>query len=173
MLNGKILIDLAKCRNCSACQVNCSYFHHPVNDGIKALRELASFAITCRRCEDSPCISVCPSGALEKDGQGIIHRSGNLCVACKSCVAICPFGTLMNDFFSYHSYSCDLCLHSEKGAFLCMESCSEKAISLSGIETAGKKGLFPLGEFVMVRDMDWATLKNEPEDDFIPDEDMI
>lgn len=173
MLHGKILIDLTKCRNCNDCKADCSYFYHPVNQGIKALLELASFAVTCRRCEDSPCMTVCPSGALEKDEQGIIHRSGNLCVACKSCVAICPFGTLMNDFFSYHSYACDLCLHTEQGALLCLESCREKAISLSGMETADKKGIFPLGESVMVKDVDWATLKNEPEEDFIPNEDII
>jgi len=71
-------------------------------NGLKTIRELATFRFTCRRCEDAPCISVCPTEALEKDKDGVIMRHTNLCVSCKSCVTICPFGTMMTDFFKHH-----------------------------------------------------------------------
>jgi len=71
-------------------------------NGLKTIRELATFRFTCRRCEDAPCISVCPVEALEKDKDGVIMRHTNLCVSCKSCVTICPFGTMMTDFFKHH-----------------------------------------------------------------------
>ena len=70
-------------------------------DGLKTLREQAVFRFTCRKCADAPCIAVCPADALEKDSNGMITRSINLCVSCKSCVVICPFGTLMTDFFRF------------------------------------------------------------------------
>ena len=68
---------------------------------LKSIRELAAFKYTCRKCEDAPCINICPKNALEKDDEGIVQRSVNLCVSCKSCVVACPFGTLMNDFFEH------------------------------------------------------------------------
>lgn len=74
----------------------------PNRNGLKTIRELAMFQFSCRRCEDAPCIRACPAQALEKDADGMVHRSTNLCVACKSCIVICPFGTIMNDFFEHH-----------------------------------------------------------------------
>lgn len=73
----------------------------PNTNGRKTIRELAMFRYSCRKCEDAPCVMACPAEALEKDADGMIQRSTNLCVACKSCVVICPFGTIMNDFFEH------------------------------------------------------------------------
>ena len=97
----KLYIDMTKCRECEECVVECVYDHHPVNRGLKSLLETAAFQFTCRRCEDAPCIEVCPADALERNSEGMVERALNLCVACKSCVAICPFGTLMTQFFDF------------------------------------------------------------------------
>ena len=69
---------------------------------IKPIRELAVFRFSCRKCEDAPCIKVCPAEALDKDPDGIVERHTNLCISCKWCVTICPFGTMMTDFFAHH-----------------------------------------------------------------------
>ena len=74
----KILIDMIKLR--SAMVENPDYrtagglfLCNPVIlNGFKSIRELATFRFTCRKCEDAPCIAVCPADALEKDGDGII-----------------------------------------------------------------------------------------------------
>jgi Fe-S-cluster-containing dehydrogenase component len=76
---GKILIDMIKLR---AAAVENSTLELPEallypagnTNGLKTIRELASFRFTCRRCEDAPCISVCPADALEKDSNGVINR---------------------------------------------------------------------------------------------------
>ena len=86
----KILIDMIKLRSAmvenSALTLPDAYFYPSLNvNGLKTIRELAVFRFTCRKCEDAPCISVCPSDALEKDEDGIIIRHTNLCVSCKSC----------------------------------------------------------------------------------------
>ena len=103
----KVLIDMIKLR--AAMMVNPSLelpealcYNTSNTNGLKTIRELATFRFTCRRCEDAPCISVCPVEALERDKDGVIMRHTNLCVSCKSCVTICPFGTMMTDFFKHH-----------------------------------------------------------------------
>ena len=48
-----------------------AYFYPLLNtNGLKTIRELATFRFTCRKCEDAPCINVCPADALEKDENG-------------------------------------------------------------------------------------------------------
>jgi Fe-S-cluster-containing hydrogenase component 2 len=103
----KVLIDMIKLRAAMtenpSLELPEALFYNTVNtNGLKTIRELATFRFTCRRCEDAPCISVCPVEALEKDKDGVIMRHTNLCVSCKSCVTICPFGTMMTDFFKHH-----------------------------------------------------------------------
>ena len=163
-----------KCRNCSECGVSCGYFFHPINNGMKTIREMATFRYTCRRCEDSPCILVCPAEALEKNKDGIIKRSAYLCVACKSCVTACPFGTLMNDFFDYKSSSCDYCFQSGKlYGMECVKTCEHQAISLVDMEENEKENIYALNEYVLVKEFIWETLKNEPSEDTIRSEDFI
>jgi len=103
----KVLIDMIKLRAAMtenpSLELPDALFYNTVNtNGLKTIRELATFMFTCRRCEDAPCISVCPVEALERDKDGVIMRHTNLCVSCKSCVTICPFGTMMTDFFKHH-----------------------------------------------------------------------
>lgn len=103
----KVLIDMIKLRaamteNPSLALPEALCYNTVNTNGLKTIRELATFRFTCRRCEDAPCISVCPVEALEKDKDGVIMRHTNLCVSCKSCVTICPFGTIMTDFFKHH-----------------------------------------------------------------------
>ncbi|HZM13414.1 MAG TPA: 4Fe-4S dicluster domain-containing protein [Bacteroidales bacterium] len=103
----KVLIDMIKLRAAMtenpSLELPEALFYNTVNtNGLKTIRELAAFRFTCRRCEDAPCISVCPVEALERDKDGVIMRHTNLCVSCKSCVTICPFGTMMTDFFKHH-----------------------------------------------------------------------
>ncbi|MBA4322051.1 MAG: hypothetical protein C0408_04475, partial [Odoribacter sp.] len=103
----KILLDLMKLRTAMSEQSDLSlpeaiFYLSPNNNGLKTIRELALFRYSCRKCEDAPCIAVCPAEAIEKDEEGIITRYTNLCISCKSCVTICPFGTMMTDFFKHH-----------------------------------------------------------------------
>src|SRR5665647_3689003 len=103
----KILIDMTKLRSAmvenSTITLPEAYFYPLLNiNGLKTIREIATFRFTCRKCEDAPCINVCPADALEKDENGVVIRYTNLCVSCKSCVTICPFGTMMTDFFKHH-----------------------------------------------------------------------
>lgn len=161
-MSQRIVIDMMKCRTCSGCVVECSYQHHPGNNGMMPLLELAAFNFTCRRCEEAPCIAVCPVDALEKDTEGVVRRSVNLCVACKSCIMACPFGTMMNSFFEVRKSVCDYCvMNGHPVKLLCIETCPERAVTLEIIEPEPEQNLHQLNEKVLVREILWEKLKHE------------
>ncbi|MDP2423264.1 MAG: 4Fe-4S dicluster domain-containing protein [Bacteroidales bacterium] len=156
----KLIIDLTKCRTCEECVVECLYDHHPVNHGMKSLLEMAAFQFTCRRCEDAPCIEVCPPEALERNNEGIVERALNLCIACKSCVTVCPFGTLMNHFFEVRQPICDLCDFNELTKSLkCIDTCPKGALSFTEFVPDDKKHILELNERVLVKEYAWEKLK--------------
>ena len=161
-MSQRIVIDMMKCRTCSGCVVECSYKHHPGNNGMMPLLEKAAFNFTCRRCEEAPCIEVCPVDALEKDDDGVVIRSVNLCVACKSCIMACPFGTMMNSFFEVRKSGCDYCgMNGHQVKLLCIETCPESAVTLEEIEPEPEQNLHQLNEKVLVREILWEKLKHE------------
>jgi len=156
----KLIIDLTKCRECEECTVECLYDNHPVNNGMKSLLELASFKFTCRRCEDAPCIEVCPADALERNNEGVVERAINLCIACKSCVAICPFGTLLNHFFEKLHPVCDLCqFDDDTDTLKCIDTCPKDAVKFTNEEPDEEKNIFELNEKVLVKEYAWEKIK--------------
>ena len=66
--NLKLFIDLDICFSgeCKNCNLQCSYFYHPLNNGINSVAELATYALVCRRCEEPHCVNACPVEALEQ-----------------------------------------------------------------------------------------------------------
>ncbi len=127
-------------------------------NGLKTIRELATFRFTCRRCEDAPCIGVCPADALEKDQEGVVVRHTNLCVSCKSCVTICPFGTMMTDFFRHHRNKdlfYDLCDHEEARKFVA--ACPPGTAMLTDQNEKPEEHIYKLNERVLIREYIYTT----------------
>ena len=161
----KILIDMTKLRSAmvenSALALPEAYFYPSLNvNGLKTIRELATFRFTCRKCEDAPCISVCPSDALEKDEDGVIGRHTNLCVSCKSCVTICPFGTMMTDFFK-HRRNKELFydLKDEKDMEKFIEACPAGTVSLTDTDESKELNIFSLNDKVLIKEYLYITEK--------------
>lgn len=161
----KILIDLIKLRSAlvedESLPVPEGLFYQSVNsNGLKTIRELATFRFTCRRCEDAPCISVCPADALEKDEEGIINRHTNLCVSCKSCVTICPFGTMMTDFFKHHRNR-DLFynLANSKELELFINECPPGVASLTEDDESPRENIYKLNDKVLIKEYLYFTEK--------------
>jgi formate dehydrogenase iron-sulfur subunit len=159
----KILIDMIKLRdamiNSSDQVLPEALFYPSLNmNGLKTIRELAAFRFTCRKCEDAPCIAVCPAEALEKDSEGIVIRHTNLCISCKSCVTICPFGTMMTDFFKHHRNK-DLFydLNDENEARKFIEACPEGTVVATDEDESPEKHIYRLNDKVLIRDYLYTT----------------
>jgi Fe-S-cluster-containing hydrogenase component 2 len=154
----KILIDMNKLR---AALVEKSdlpvpealFYLSPNQNGLKTIRELATFRYSCRKCEDAPCIAVCPAEALDKDSEGLVTRYTNLCISCKSCVTICPFGTMMTDFFAHHRNKdlfYDLTDSNEIQKF--MEACPAGSVTLTNKKESPADSIYKLNERVLIKD---------------------
>jgi len=161
----KLLIDMIKLRkvmigNSGLVLPDAFFYPSPNMNGLKSIRELATFRYTCRKCEDAPCIAVCPADALEKDGEGIIARYTNLCVSCKSCVTICPFGTMMTDFFMHHRNR-DLFydLRDDKELEKFISACPSGTVTLTDEEESPVGNIFSLNEKVLIKDYLYITEK--------------
>jgi Fe-S-cluster-containing dehydrogenase component len=161
----KILIDMIRLRaamvqNPEQALPEALYYPSLNSNGLKTIRELATFRFTCRKCEDAPCIAVCPAEALEKDKEGIISRHTNLCISCKSCVTICPFGTLMSDFFKHHynkDLFYDLTDKNELEKFI--KACPEGTVSMIDSDETPEKNIFSLNENILIREYLYDTEK--------------
>ena len=162
----KILIDLEKLRSprgtsCDETPPEGYYGYLSDGQGLKSIRELAVFQFTCRKCSDAPCISVCPADALEKDEQGIISRSTNLCISCKSCVVICPFGTIMTDFFEYHrDKENHYDISDDKELEMWIRNAPEGAVTRVDMEADPAQHIYKLTEQILVRERIWNADQN-------------
>ena len=163
-MTRKIMIDMIRLRSAmikdSTIELPEAYFYPLHNDGLKTIRELATFRFTCRKCEDAPCINVCPADALEKDETGVIVRATNLCVSCKSCVTICPFGTMMTDFFKHHRNKdlfYDLKDENEMEKFI--RACPEGTVTITSEDESPEKNIYRLNDKVLIKDYLYITEK--------------
>jgi len=153
----RLYIDLVKCRECASCEAKCSYYYHPFNDGICSLREIAEFGVTCRHCEKAPCITSCPTEALERTDSGVVKRFNMRCVACRSCAYACPFGTILPEVIPYAVSRCDFCIGRLKDGELpvCVGGCTEGAIEYGDFEPDAKAHRFLVGEHLVVHTVPW------------------
>jgi len=157
------LIDMIKLRdamieNPGMALPEALFYPSPNSNGLKTIRELATFRFTCRKCEDAPCIAVCPADALEKDEDGIIIRHTNLCVSCKSCVTICPFGTMMTDFFVHHRNRNLLYnLNDDAEAQKFIDACPEGTAYLTDDGESPEKNIYRLNDRILIKEYLYKT----------------
>ncbi len=168
MRNKKILIDLTKLRDHRITgrgdkpRLDGILSAHPNTNGLKTLRELAVFRFSCRRCEEAPCIDVCPADALEKDHEGVIVRHTNLCISCKSCVTICPFGTMMTDFFEHNRNPENYFdLNDERELKQFLEFNPGGVVKLVDMEENEEENIYQLNDKVLVKEIPYEKLKHQ------------
>ncbi|WP_039057635.1 formate-dependent uric acid utilization protein YgfT [Enterobacter sp. Bisph1] len=142
-MNKFIVADAANCIGCHACEVACVTSHH---QGIWPEQRTdfyprihvyshrhASTAITCHQCDDAPCVTSCPTQALQFTDSSV-QLNGARCIGCKSCVIACPFGAIemvANDIDAPQwAQKCDLCSSSLSRQPACVENCPTRALRL-------------------------------------------
>lgn len=153
----RLFIDLNKCDACDGCRVRCAYFYRPreADHGLLALRELATFALVCRRCEDPSCVAACKFQALERQADGLLKRYNMRCVSCKCCSHACPFGTIYPETLPFYVSACDFCAAQGGSEPPCVAGCPGKALEFREVEESPKDGIFLIGERLAVRAPRW------------------
>jgi len=150
----RLIIDLDACDSCydseGGCAVDCG--------GLTSVRESATFAVICRRCEYASCVEVCPFNALERmeDG-GVIKRHNLRCVSCTLCAQACPFGTIYAEMLPFYSVQCDGC--AGRDVKVCVATCRHSAMEYRHVEPH-EEGVHIVDQYLAVKAGKW--LKREP-----------
>jgi len=85
-------------------------------------------AVSCRTCEDAPCVRACPRDALTQDAvTGIIHIDPQKCDGCAWCVEACDFGAISINHETKLAEICDQCEDVEGGP-QCVLICPKDAL---------------------------------------------
>jgi len=116
------LIDQDTCIGCHACTVACKSEHEVplgVNRTWVKYIEKGTFpdarrlfsVMRCNHCDDAPCMTICPTGALFRRDDGIVDFDTASCIGCKSCMNACPYDALYMDPEEHTAQKCNFCAH--------------------------------------------------------------
>jgi len=123
--------DPDKCVGCCVCEYACSFekekAFNPVKSRIRVVRlaPVINMSVTCRLCEDAPCVTACPRDALTQSKEtGVIMVDQDKCNGCGWCIEACDYGAIMLHPDKKVVFVCDLC----EGTPKCVEWCPEEAL---------------------------------------------
>jgi len=129
--------DPTKCVGCQFCEYICSYTKtgefNTYRSRIRTVRaeEVLITSVTCRTCEDAPCVIACPRDALSQDPEtGIIHVDASRCDGCAWCIEACDFGAISINPETKLAEICDQCEDLEDGP-QCVKWCPKEALFLT------------------------------------------
>jgi len=128
MVDEKIIVfEPHDCTGCMRCMTTCSTYHNGATSlsksRIQIIRheghaiskidereELIFDIITCQHCDEPFCQKVCPTLAIERNGDtGAIIVNRDKCIACRMCMVACPFGAILYNQDKRQVTRCDLC----------------------------------------------------------------
>ncbi|MHB8830392.1 MAG: 4Fe-4S dicluster domain-containing protein [Syntrophales bacterium] len=127
-----LTVNSDKCTGCRLCELVCSVMHEGSSNPAKSRIQIVKWEdegryvpMICQQCEDAPCQSVCPVGAISRDKEfGFLKIAHDVCIGCRLCVSICPFGAMNYNRTARSVFKCDLC----DGNPQCVRFCEVKAI---------------------------------------------
>ncbi len=129
-----IAFDAAKCDGCGDCMTACAQAKTGTDNKARSRIQIVGgsqdakdFELAlCRQCGDPKCVSVCPAGALSKNGSsGVIDWDGSKCVDCLLCTIGCSYAGISIDEATGHVAKCDTC----EGNPACVPACPHGALS--------------------------------------------
>jgi phenylacetyl-CoA:acceptor oxidoreductase subunit 1 len=97
-----MVVDLVKCVGCQTCTIACKQEHalppevfwrFVVDCEVGEYPDVKRLFLPmqCMHCQEPPCVPVCPTGASQQRGDGIVWVDSDLCVGCGYCAVACPY----------------------------------------------------------------------------------
>mgnify|MGYP006288332139 FL=1 len=140
-----VTCDPEKCIGCQLCEYVCSYTktgeYNTYRSRIRTIRvdEILITAVTCRTCENAPCVKVCTRDALTQDPEtGVVRVDPDLCDGCAWCIEACDFGAISINPLTKLAEICDLCEDEEEGP-QCVLFCPKDALELTTPDQRAQK----------------------------------
>ena len=137
------LLDSGACIGCHACTVACKSEHDVplgVNRTWVNYVETGEFPQTqrhfavmrCNHCDDAPCITICPTGALFRASNGVVDFDDSRCIGCKGCMNACPYDALYISPETGTAHKCNFCQHKLAVGMepACVTVCPTRAITV-------------------------------------------
>lgn len=135
-------VDLERCIGCHACSVACKvenavslgffrtkvyYYDYPAVNPFnhQPTTKRAFLPTLCMQCTDAPCLDACPTDAITRGADGIVHIDVDVCDRSRDCIKACPYGAIHIDPVSQVADKCDFCAHRLEAdmAPACVEVC--------------------------------------------------
>lgn len=136
----RVYVNEKWCLGCHLCEYNCAFANSVCDSMVKALKnkkifprirvqgdDKITYAVSCRHCTDPICVKSCISGALSRDGDGMVSIDKSKCIGCLTCVLVCPYGAISQDETGAVQ-KCELCLRNSSGEPACVKGCPNRAI---------------------------------------------
>jgi carbon-monoxide dehydrogenase iron sulfur subunit len=153
---GKTIIcRIDRCMACHSCEIACALAHSGSQDLTEALQQdpkprsrvtvVAAgehgLPLQCRHCENAPCLMVCPTEAIHREGdRGPVLIDEERCIGCKLCMTVCPFGVIDLAPGGKAVVKCDLCAKRTAAGLepACVAACLTKALQFVDIDEYNK-----------------------------------
>ncbi len=138
----EIFVRIDRCVACKTCEIQCALKRSSLSQRlpeaiyeavspmprlqVQPIGDHGSLPIQCRHCEDAPCLDACPSGALQREKDGLVVMQGGKCIGCWMCLMVCPFGAIKPFREFRKAIKCDSCLGMEEP--YCIAHCPTGAL---------------------------------------------
>ena len=177
-----LIIDVEKCENCNNCFLACkdefcgndwgeysasqpTHGHRWMNilrkeRGKFPVIDVAYLPSPCMHCDQAPCISSAPNGAVSKRPDGIVLIDPNKAKGQKQIVKACPYGAIYWNAEENLPQKCTLCAHLlDQGwkAPRCVQACPTGALSFVRLDDEQAQHLVDTREVEIIGGSDNPT----------------
>ncbi len=146
------VIDHTRCIGCHACTTACksendvplgvtrTYVKYADVGTFPSTRR--AFQVTrCNQCDDAPCTTACPTGAMFRRPDGIVDFDKSICIGCKACIAACPYDAIFINPEDHSAEKCNFCAHRIDVGLepACVTVCPTEAIFVGDLDDPDSK----------------------------------
>ncbi|MFH1021635.1 MAG: 4Fe-4S dicluster domain-containing protein [Pseudomonadota bacterium] len=139
-----LYLNSKRCIGCHGCVVHCKankglpvgpilceISHEPLKS-VRGVPKTEFKFRSCYHCEDPFCVTICPTGAMQKREDGIVHVDVPKCIGCMACAGACPWGIPQHNPETNKAVKCDYCMDRLDAGLqpACVTKCTTHALKL-------------------------------------------